>query len=512
MDWMHGYYARSGYSFDYQSAIMPVRLRWAAMFNKHLLPEKNFRYLDAGCGQGLTLIYAAAIHPDSEFVGIDFMPDHVAHGRRMAERCGLDNVTFIEGDFVDLANDPRELGEFDYAVCHGIATWISPVVRKSLFALIGQVLRPGGVFYNGYNCQPGWLAMMPFQRLALLEQQAGDTADPIGGARRRMQELDKASNAMYKAYPNLWSRLATLDGLDPAYLSQEYLNQHWQPVFVSDMIAELEAVKLNFLGAGTLTDIFDNVLPPPVRELLQKQPNVVLREQMRDYATMQNFRRDLYIKGKPLAWDVELSEVLRETRVMTNPLTPRPVQGEPFKLQGSTSELAGDFSAYSRLLDWIDNRGDDAAIGQLIDDESVHARKGRLLETLAMLLHGGWITSSLPGSNPRGPQIALAIARDACLGAPYRHLPMVATGSAIALSDTEIVLTRLVGESAKREDLGPQLLAILAKLRRQLVKDGKPLSDPAQLATYVDALVADFLTTRVPYLRKVGVLPAESAA
>lgn len=512
MDWMHGYYARSGYSFDYQPAIMPIRLQWAALFNKHLLPSKNFRYLDAGCGQGLNLIYAAAIHPDSEFVGIDFMPDHVAHGRRLAERCGLDNVTFIEGDFVELAKDPRELGEFDYAVCHGIATWISPVIRQSLNALIGQVLRPGGVFYNGYNVQPGWLSMMPFQRLALLEQQVGDSADPIGGARRRMEELGAASDVLGKAYPNLGQRLAALNGLDPAYLGQEYLNQHWQPVFVADMMAELEAVKLNFLGAGTLTDIFDNILPAPVRELLQKQPNVMLREQMRDYATMQNFRRDLYVKGKPLAWEVEVSEALRAMRVMIAPLTARPAQGEPFKLKGSTNELAGDFGAYSRLLDRIDDQGHDTSVGDLVDQESDPGRKGRLLETLTMLLHGGWITPSLPDHSPRGPAIALAIARDACLGAPYRHLPMPATGSAIPLSETEIILAGLVGEGLAREDLGPRLLAILGKLRRQLVKDGKPITDASELASFVDALTSDFLTTRVPYLRKVGVLPPETAA
>lgn len=510
MDWMHGYYAQSGYSFDYQPAIMPVRLQWAALFNKHVLPTESFRYLDAGCGQGLNLIYAAAIHPDSEFVGIDFMPDHIAHGRRMAARCGLDNVTFIEGDFVELAQDPRDLGEFDYAVCHGIATWISPQIRRSLNSLIGQVLKPGGVFYNGYNVQPGWLTMMPFQRLALLEQQMSDSTDPIGGARRRMQELDAASKAIYNAYPNLWSRLAGLEGLDPAYLGQEYLNQHWQPVFVADMIAELEAVKLSYLGAGTLTDIFDNVLPPPVREFLQKQPNVVLREQMRDYATMQNFRRDLYVKGKPLGWELELSDALRERRVMVNPLSPRPVQGEPFKLQGSTSELAGDFTAYSRLLDWIDSRGADASVGELVDHESVHARKGRLLETLAMLLHGGWVTSSLPDSNPRGPAIALAIAREACLGAPYRHLPMPATGNAMPLSDTEMILARLVGEGVAREDIGPQLLAILGKMRRQLVRDGKTITDAAELTDFVGAMTADFLATRAPYFRKVGILPAQA--
>lgn len=146
MDWKHGYYADSGYTYGYYPETSPLRLAWAALVQGHQMPTRGFRYLDAGCGQGLSLILMAAAHPDSEFVGIDFLPEHVAHAASLARRCGLANVRFIEGDFTELAPDAAALGPFDYVVCHGITTWVSPEVKRALFSLVGRALKPGGLF------------------------------------------------------------------------------------------------------------------------------------------------------------------------------------------------------------------------------------------------------------------------------------------------------------------------------------------------------------------------------
>lgn len=505
MDWMHGYHAHSGYSFGYLPAIMPARLRWAAMLNRHLIPASNFRYLDAGCGQGFNLVLAAALHPDSEFVGIDFMPDHIAHGRRLAERCGLDNVTFIEADFVELGNSPGSLGEFDIAICHGISTWIMPAIVSKLYELVSRLLRPGGVFYNGYNCFPGWLSLMPFQHLVLLEEDAG-SADPIGAARRKLEQLGQASDALFNAYPALPSRLSGLDAFNPAYLNQEYGNRHWRPVFVSDVIDELAGVKLNFLGPATLSDTIDNVLPPAVRDLVQQQPNVRMREQMRDYATMQNFRADLYVKGRPLAWGIELTDALRAERVMANPLVARPAPGQPFKVQGSSQTLDGNHAVFTTLLDRIDNLGEDATLGRLIDEGDDRAATGAVLETLTLLMQGGWVTPRLDKPNPRRAQVTAAIAREICLGAPYQHLPASVIADAVALSPSDIILTRLVGEGIAREALGAPLLDNLDKMQRRLAKDGKPINDPAELDQALKGLIDHYFAAMLPHLQMIGVL------
>ena len=246
MDWKHGYYADAGYTYGFYPEASPARLQWAALIQGHALPRQRFRYLDAGCGQGLSVIFAAAAHPDSEFVGIDFLPEHIAHARRLAEAAGLDNVTFVEGDFVTLARNPAALGAFDYAICHGITTWIAPEVKSALFDLIGQTLRPGGVFYNSYNTYPGWLASVPFQHYVLLEQRTKTGTLALKAARELMERLQKIpSPSIFASLPGLQGRLKSLESQDPAYLVQEYNNQFWQPVFVTEMIDAMAAVKLS---------------------------------------------------------------------------------------------------------------------------------------------------------------------------------------------------------------------------------------------------------------------------
>lgn len=306
MNWKHGYYADSGYTFGYYAETSPLRLAWSALVQGQQTPTSGFRYLDAGCGQGLSLILMAAAHPESEFVGIDFLPEHIAHATELARSCGLSNVRFLEGDFIELALDPSNLGQFDYAVCHGITTWIAPAVKESLFSLIGKVLRPGGLFYNSYNTFPGWLSAVPFQHLVLLEQRSKTGALALRSARESMDRLKDGGKALFATLPGLPARLKSMETQDPAYLVQEYNNQFWQPVFVTEMMDRMAAVKLSYLGTATLPEAFESSYLPEVRELLAAQPTHELREQLRDYASNQSFRRDLYVKGRSRPWTAEL--------------------------------------------------------------------------------------------------------------------------------------------------------------------------------------------------------------
>lgn len=505
-DWMHGYYAESGYSYGYYVETMPSRLRWASLLNGHILPEKNFRYLDAGCGQGLNLIMAAAMHPESEFVGIDFMPAHIAHARDLARKCGLDNVTLIEGDFMELARDPGRIGEFDMAIAHGISTWISEDVKRALFSMVGQVLLPGGVFYNSYNVLPGWLGMIPFQHLVLLEQRSKPGIEAINAARTTLDELEKCNKLLADSQPSLPLRLKGLESQDPSYLVQEYNNHFWRPVFVSEMMDQMTAVKLDFLGTATLADAFDSMFKPELRELLARQPSVFLREQMRDYALMQSFRRDLYVKGRRPAWEVEYTEALRSLRVMSCPLAIRPEGDEPYRIKASTAELSGKADYYNALLAKLDARPDGITIGELLDDENDANKKARIFETLSMMAHGGWVTPRLAEPNPRGPAISAVFANEISLGAPYRNAMMPATGCAVRIAETDWLLTKFMGEGVPRDQMPAKLLEALTRLRRQLAKEGKAVTDEGERTAMVDTMITEFMDKKLPYFKNVGFL------
>lgn len=474
MNWKYGYHADGGYTYGYYPETMPSRLRWSALLHGQVLPKQNFRYLDAGCGQGLNLIMAAAAHPDSEFVGLDFMPEHIAHARVLAERCGLTNITFHEADFVTLANNPSEieaLGDFDYAVCHGISTWIGPTVKSCLFKLIGQLLRPGGIFYNSYNTYPGWLSIAPFQHLVLLEQEHKSGARAIEAAMTTFETLKSENSVFIKLHPALQGRLESFKKLDAAYLVQEYNNLHWAPVFVSTMIDDMAAVKLDYLGTATLGEAYLEDLPNGVKKLLNQQPTQKLKLQALDYAVNQAFRRDLYVKGKNTAWPVEVNEQMINFRFVTNPLSRKPNEGEPFLFEAGSLQIKGKYDQYVALLDQCSGKaGLTLQEFKIPGINSTHA----LGKMVSLLMHGGWLLPCTPETK-NGTQVNLALSAAVCAGAPYKYLSLPRGGGAVAINEIDMMALQALLKKTP-ESAWPAFVAEqLSRLGRKLQNEGKDI-------------------------------------
>lgn len=509
MNWKHGYYADAGYTYGYYAETMPLRMHWAALIQGHAAPEKNFRYLDAGCGQGLNLILAAAAHPDSEFVGIDFLPEHIAHATELAQRCGLKNVRFIEGDFVALATDPSPLGgAFDYAVCHGITTWIAPGVKEALFRLVGQVLRPGGLFYNSYNTYPGWLSAVPFQHLVLLEQRSKPGSQALAAAQGSMARLQEMNAGVYRQLPALQQRLDSMKTLDPAYLVQEYNNQFWQPVFVSRMIDDMAAVKLGYLGSATLTEAFDNALPAGLRDWLAQQPVTLLKEQLRDYALNQSFRRDLYAKGQHKPWPTTHQQLVRAVRFVANPTQARPEAGQTWPIKGGSVELNGEPVFYTTVMDRLEAAGDAGlTVGELTEALAEPHHKSSVVQGLSMLTHGNWampVSSDPAATQHKARAVNAALAQAALEGAPYRYAALPRAGAALGVNDTDWMLMGLDLAKKPEASFTAELGQTLARLGRSLLKDGQPVTDAAERQAMLDAAVQAYLKGKRVLLKRLG--------
>lgn len=508
MNWKHGYYADSGYTFGHYPETAPLRLAWAALVQGHQAPTRGFRYLDAGCGQGLNLILLAAAHPDSEFVGVDFLPEHIAHASALAHDCGLRNVRFVEGDFIALAQAPAPLGEFDYAVCHGITTWVAPAVKRALFSLVGQVLRPGGLFYNAYNTHPGWLSVAPFQHLVLLEQRSRQGGAAVAAARASVDKLLEVSQAFQAALPGLPARLKGMDGLDPAYLVQEYNNQFWQPVFVTQMMDDLAAVKLSYLGSATLPEAFESFYPAALRELMGAQPTAELREQIRDLGVNQGFRRDLYVKGRSRPWPAAWREQVRAVRVVANPGVARPAAGEPYVITAGSVELKGDHAVYGGVLDRVQAHADGVTIGALLDAEPPQAWSPvpPLVQLLTMLLHTGHVLLQQPEVECAAAQACnRALAAAVCAEAPYRYLCLPRAGAATTLPETDWLVLSAAQAGLPEPEWPAHVERALARLGRTLLHDGTPVTEEGlrhQLLVQLAASVAG----RMDFFRRMGVL------
>lgn len=504
MIWQHGYYADSGYTFGYYPETMPLRLRWAALIQGHLAPIEGFRYLDAGCGQGFNLILAAIAHPRSEFVGIDFLPEHVAHARALAQRCGLRNVTFLEGDFIDLARDPSALGEYDYAVCHGISTWIAPEVKSSLFRMIGQVLKPGGVFYNSYNTFPGWLSVVPFQHLVLLEQRSQAGGPALKKAQQNIERLSPHAPQMFSTLPQLSKRLEKMSTQDPAYLVQEYNNKFWQPVFVSQMMDEMAAVKLSYLGTATLPEAYDAALHTEVRKLLAEQGTPLLREQLRDYALNQAFRRDLYVKGLRKPWVRQQNDLLKACRLAVKTIAQRPEEGKPFLFQAGSVELRGAADFYHSLLDFMGSHPTGVTVGEVISSVRQEAKRPMVMQALSMMLAAGYIV--LQQEAPSAIQANAALAEANVEGGPYRYVALPRTGGAEQMPDQDWFFLDALLKQVPAEAWVNHVITELGQVGRVPSREGKAVADRAVQQQIIGDSVKRFTDLKLPYLKAMGAL------
>jgi SAM-dependent methyltransferase len=256
----------------------------------------GFGWCELGCGQGTTAAILAATHPTGCFHGIDMMPEHIASARRLAARAGIANLTLHACDFADAAN--LGLPRFEYIVAHGVYSWIDPRAREALRYFIDRHLAPGGQVYISYNAMPGWAADLPFQYLAhaLAKQAAGNSIAKFGAAEATLRRLGAAGARALNNSPTFRRELAKQrKRLAPAYFAHEYLAPAWQPLYVTEVRAELATIGLAPVGSAVLRNNFDSfVLREAEREALDEIAEPDLRELTRDYFLQTRFRRDVF--------------------------------------------------------------------------------------------------------------------------------------------------------------------------------------------------------------------------
>src|SRR5437773_4671116 len=137
-------------------------IMWRSSPGSSRLPgEMGFAWCDLGCGQGVTAAILAATHPSGAFHGIDAMPVHIDHARRLAAAAAVANLELHAVDFA--AAIDLDLPQFDYIVAHGVYTWIGPETQCAVRRFIDRRLKPGGLVYLSYNAMPGWARDLPFQ-------------------------------------------------------------------------------------------------------------------------------------------------------------------------------------------------------------------------------------------------------------------------------------------------------------------------------------------------------------
>ncbi len=131
------------YTHGHQDAVLRShRWRTAANSAAYLLPHlrPGMDVLDVGCGPGTLTIDLARHALPGRVTGIDVAADVVAEATAAAAEAGVDNVTFLNGDFRTASLDQSG---FDVVHAHQVLQHLSNPVGA--LSAMRDLTRPGGV-------------------------------------------------------------------------------------------------------------------------------------------------------------------------------------------------------------------------------------------------------------------------------------------------------------------------------------------------------------------------------
>lgn len=425
---LHGYVTDVPYVRSFIRELAPAWLDHVALVQGWAPParKQGFTWCELGCGQGVSAVLLASTHLRGRFFGIDAMPAHIAHARRLAAEGRIANVRFHAAEFAAAAE--LDLPGFDYIVAHGVYSWIDRPTQDALCRFIDRYLRPSGLVYLSYNAVPGRAADLPFQRLmrALGERLPGDSIARVVAAAEIVNGLSALKAPALVASPMAWMAKRHTEYYAPAYLAHELMGASWEPFCVTEVRAAMAAIGLAPVGSATLLENYDSfVLGKAARKAIATIADPDARELARDFLIDQFFRRDVFARnGRRLDDNARRRRLLASAFSLT-----RPAAMIAYKLSTPAGRLSFDNAATRHIV---------AALGagprRLADIAARRITEWDLLGN-ALALSAAGALSPVEGGRASCDKLNRAIYRR--LGGPeeIQHL-VLPCGTAIAIDHT----------------------------------------------------------------------------
>ena len=249
-----GYFTQDIYIPAYNPQIDPRMVSASArFFGYETAPtDQPFTYGDFGCGLGTDIILLAWALPHGNFFGIDINLEQIKQARKLAAAIGLKNVTFIHSAFKDVDN--KSVPPLDYAVNTGVISWVSKQVRGQLIQAISRCLTRNGIVSVRYQTIPGTRDQADFRYLL---KQMLEKGDDTAVAFSKLADLARTPD-----YFKSNNQQGTIKKI--RLLQHEYISQHWEPVYPSEMITAFADQGLQFCGPNDVPLNISKVLEDTV--------------------------------------------------------------------------------------------------------------------------------------------------------------------------------------------------------------------------------------------------------
>lgn len=284
----------------------PIRLSYVAARAgyKPADPGLAFRYLELGCGSGVTLNGLAAACPHAQFIGMDINAENIQRARRAAAEAGLSNVSYVEAAFSEIA--PASIGQVDYVACAGTFSWLQDGERRAVIRLLDGCLVDGGVLFLSFVTL-GRAAVAPLWRVlrTIAPARAGRSVDRLRDGIRLLGELRDNGARYFEQHPTaltLFNEIYTYhlrnDTVALENLSHNLLADGFRQELLDEVVGSLSAAGMRFCGSA-LPDMNDPDLcvPGPLRRAYDALPDSVARAVFLDFLAATNIRTDVFVRN-----------------------------------------------------------------------------------------------------------------------------------------------------------------------------------------------------------------------
>ena len=304
------------YLQSYQTETEPGSLVFAALCRHKRAPKLvGTRYLELGCGHGISLAAHAACHPEMDFVGIDILVDHVTGARALADEADLSNVTVMPGDIAALAREAPPGGPFDIVVLHGVWSWVGAATRRAIVKLLRRWVAPGGLVYISYNARPFWNVVEPLR--FILREVMGPSPDKarIDAAREAVDAwLEHAGDGPQTEF---WSRVKRLPN---TYLVHEFGAPEAAAFWPQEVAKTLAPLQIAPVGQLPLVANYPQLrMDEGAEALLTLGESMGFAETAADLAHARSFRSDLFAHGAPRLPDAGVTRALTGWTLVPTP-------------------------------------------------------------------------------------------------------------------------------------------------------------------------------------------------
>ncbi|MBM3503665.1 MAG: methyltransferase domain-containing protein [Alphaproteobacteria bacterium] len=286
-------YAAVPYLTQARRRTHPTRIAaLASLFGLDPAPCAGARIVELGCGTGENLAAIAAALPEANCVGIDLVPENITQARHLAEAAGLKNLFFEVGDVRSLA---AVHGAFDYAIAHGLFSWVTSETQDAFLRACRGAIAPHGVVYVSYNTYPGWHQRAVI-RDAMLSAASGiaDEAERVRRGRQAIEAMVEALGTAEVPYAQaLREQRDNVRKLADGHIAHDLMEANNNPVYFRNFVERAERAGLRYVCEAALEWMVADNYPAGVRDLLSKEPDLLKREQLLDFMINRTFRESL---------------------------------------------------------------------------------------------------------------------------------------------------------------------------------------------------------------------------